>query len=358
MDNNIKKTIYKTVDDIVSIPDLNKLSTIQKLFYLCYGSQVQNCKFVTAKNIVEKWSPSFDINDDNEDDDEMTRIDVKKLHEYLLSNDYEFCYINYDYYYVSKNKYNAVLYLCVDGLEVYTYDDYEDLYKELQSNMTTQVLDDDKNEVGILVRGTMGYTMSYLQFKKMDIDITKTYNDDLPIEAVSNFINNENTGLCLFYGEPGTGKSTFIKYLIQEYKKHFIILNADILYDSTSNSLISEFIENKDAIYIIEDCEKLLVSRDNQQNPLISAFLNMTDGILAEVISCKFICTFNTALTNIDNALLRKGRLKLKYEFKKLSKDKVHELIPELNEDMSVADVFNYKKENDFSKKITRKIGF
>ena len=209
-----------------------------------------------------------------------------------------------------------------------------------------------------MVRTSVGYTINYVSFNKVNVDVNKTYNDDLPLLAIDDFINKENTGLCLFYGEPGTGKSYFIKYLIQSYNKDFIILNSDVLYDSTSNSLIIEFITNKNAIYIIEDCEKLLVARDNEHNPIISAFLNMTDGILAEVISCKFICTFNTDLTNIDKALLRKGRLKLKYEFKKLNKDKVSIIAPELHEDMSVADLFNYKKENDYSKKKRQKIGF
>ena len=33
------------------------------------------------------------------------------------------------------------------------------------------------------------------------------------------------------------------------------------------------------------------------------------------IIKCKFICTFNTNIENVDKALLRKGRMKLKYEF-------------------------------------------
>ena len=83
----------------------------------------------------------------------------------------------------------------------------------------------------------------------------------------------------------------------------------------------------------------------------------MTDGILANVINCKFICTFNTDLNNIDDAIKRKGRMKLKYEFKKLSHDKVKNIIGD-DKDMTIADVVYAKHENDFSKKIQKKIGF
>ena len=70
--------------------------------------------------------------------------------------------------------------------------------------------------------------------------------------------------------------------------------------------------------------------------------------------------SFNTSLSNIDKALLRKGRLTLKYEFKKLAKDKVKKLIPEeeIKQDMSLADIYNFKEENDYSKKQTSTIGF
>ena len=48
-----------------------------------------------------------------------------------------------------------------------------------------------------------------------------------------------------------------------------------------------------------------------------------------------------------------------KYEFKKLSKDKASVLLGETaTEDMTLADIYHYKEENDYSKKITKKIGF
>jgi ATP-dependent 26S proteasome regulatory subunit len=37
--------------------------------------------------------------------------------------------------------------------------------------------------------------------------------------------------------------------------------------------------------------------------------LNNSDGLLSDELCIKFICTFNAPLKDIDEALLRKGRL-------------------------------------------------
>lgn len=147
---------------------------------------------------------------------------------------------------------------------------------------------------------------------------------------------------------------------MQEYDdQSFCILDSNLLYNITAHSLLDVFVRNKDMIYILEDCEKLLVSRENETNPIIATFLNMSDGILASLIKCKFICTFNTNLENIDDAIKRKGRMKLKYEFKKLSPNKVKQLTgKDVSDGMTIADVVFISKDNDFSVKHSKKIGF
>ena len=118
--------------------------------------------------------------------------------------------------------------------------------------------------------------------------------------------------------------------------------------------------ECQDTIFILEDCEKALLNRERNYNPVMSILLNLTDGIIGDVLNIKLICTFNTSLSNIDKALLRKGRLSLKYEFKKLAKEKCRKLMNDdtINEDMSLADLYNRDEENDYSKTNSHKIGF
>lgn len=203
---------------------------------------------------------------------------------------------------------------------------------------------------------------SWYEYKNKEIDIKKNYNDDLPYDKICDLISDEgNSELFLFYGEPGTGKSSFIKHLMCKYsEKEFVFIDGALLANSSQEKLMSYFLENSETIFILEDCEKILVDREKNYNPVMSLLLNITDGIIADVLGIKIICTFNTSLSNIDKALLRKGRLSLKYEFKKLAKEKVREILHDntINKDMTLADIYNADEENDFSKKDTKKIGF
>ena len=77
----------------------------------------------------------------------------------------------------------------------------------------------------------------------------------------------------------------------------------------------------------------------------------------------KFICTFNAPLKDIDEALLRKGRLAARYEFKDLTTDKVNQLIkeesldiPEQTHPMTLAEIYNYEG-MDFSQG-RKRVGF
>ena len=223
---------------------------------------------------------------------------------------------------------------------------------------------EDKVEFGIAaIDSSNCIYSSWYDYKAINVDINKNYNDDFKeaYEKLCYVLEEEGKpGLIFLYGEPGTGKSTIIKHLISKYpEKDFVFIDGNLLYNASPEKLMSYFLECQNTIFILEDCEKALTSRDKGYNPVMTTLLNLTDGIISDVLGIKLICTFNTNLNNIDKALLRKGRLSMKYEFKKLAKEKATVLLgEEAKEDMTLADIYNYKEENDYSKKITKKIGF
>jgi len=211
-----------------------------------------------------------------------------------------------------------------------------------------------------------GFSTNTLLIKTVDLNVKENYNDDLPDDKIKEFLQAENeSGLLILHGKPGTGKTTYIRNLIRELSdKDFLILDSSVFDNITDSSFIQLLLEYKDCIVILEDCESMLADRTDGNNKMAS-LLNLSDGILGDAFNLKFICTFNADINRIDQALLRKGRMKVKYEFKKLSKDKVKVLsdkyklnIPEDKiTDMYLSDIFNYNSDNGAQKDV-KKIGF
>ena len=99
---------------------------------------------------------------------------------------------------------------------------------------------------------------------------------------------------------------------------------------------------------VIEDAEKALLARDpSDSSSLVSAILNITDGMMADVFNIAVIATYNSPRQAIDKALLRKGRLKVEYNFGKLKASKAQKIADEDNikyqvkDDISLADLYN-----------------
>lgn len=270
--------------------------------------------------------------------------------------------------YLYRNVKDINMYFERNGAMFLTDDDkfilYDFRYPEqylLDFALDSMVLDKEVDDVSVGVATLTGssYNTTWLNMKKMNIDIKKVYNDDLPDDRMNQFIKTDDHGLALFYGKPGTGKTTYIKYLIQKYgnDKDFIMLDPDIFEGITQAKLLQYFVENESAIYIIEDAEKVIASRNHSFNKVINTLLNMSDGIYSSALHTKFILTFNSSFNDIDDAIKRKGRMMLKYEFKPLALKKVKEIDPTATRDMTLGELY-YKLENDFSKESQRRIGF
>jgi hypothetical protein len=218
-----------------------------------------------------------------------------------------------------------------------------------------------RNMYSFLVKSENGIDERKLMFDSQRIDLKKNYNDDLPWNELKEFVRSGKEGLAILYGPAGTGKTTLLKKLIQENpKKEFILINSKDLENPDSEGYLEYFLENKNRIFILEDCEKLLLSRNQGggSNQLVT-ILNMADGLLGSTLKTKFICTFNTDLRNIDEALLRKGRMRLKYYVGPLCLEKTRILANDvtIQKEMTLAEIYN-QEENDFSKTSQKRIGF
>ena len=131
--------------------------------------------------------------------------------------------------------------------------------------------------------------------------------------------SKDRTGLMIFHGPAGTGKTSYIKWLSGQTHRRFIYIPSYMVRAITEPTFMSLFLTLKDTVFIIEDAEESLGPRHSGGNSIVSTLLNLTDGILANALNCQFICTFNTEIKNIDPALLRPGRLLVRHEFKALN---------------------------------------
>ena len=167
------------------------------------------------------------------------------------------------------------------------------------------------------------------------LDVAKNYNDNFQHEnrKIEEFIKQDDeAGLLILHGEKGTGKSTYIRYLISTNpEKKFVYVPSGMVGILSQPNFSSFLMTLQNHIIILEDCEDAIKDRKANGTPAaVSLLLNLTDGLLSDGLGLKFICTFNDDVKNIDEALLRKGRLVSKYEFDLLDTDKANKLLEEL----------------------------
>lgn len=195
----------------------------------------------------------------------------------------------------------------------------------------------------------------------LDYDLYNEGFEDINNEIVRS-IKEDDNGLYILHGEAGTGKTTYIRHLIKQLmkSKKFVYIPSNLVNEITSPQFMSFIMDNKNCVFVIEDCENLVVEKNGTRNSTVADMLNMTDGILADAFKIKIICTFNTAEKNIDEALLRPGRCRMKYDFTKLKKDRAIKAAKKLglkepNKDISLAELFSGENKYIEEKK---KIGF
>lgn len=224
------------------------------------------------------------------------------------------------------------------------------------------------NNIRLLRVTQQGYDLSDFEVDTVsDFCLEEQYNDDFipESEKIENFIQKEKSGIIILHGEKGTGKSTYINHLITSNpEKQFVYFPSALVPLLGEPSFTDFFPRLKDSVLILEDCEDALRSREAVGgNRAVNQLLNLSDGLLKS-LGIKFICTFNAPPEEIDEALLRKGRLFSKYEFKKLNAEKSSALLTKIygkeikvDTPQSLADIYYYD-EDSYEEAPAAQIGF
>jgi hypothetical protein len=157
------------------------------------------------------------------------------------------------------------------------------------------------------------------------------------VEFEEHLINTLNTslhGTSLFRGEPGTGKTSFIRHLIAKLQEthRFYYLPLDghryLASAEMTRFWVTESLKAPDMkkVVVLEDAEALLMDRGPDNRSMVSSLLNIADGLLGDFLKVHLICTINCPIDRLDPAITRPGRLLALREFNRLTREQAERL--------------------------------
>ena len=191
----------------------------------------------------------------------------------------------------TKELYDCIV-ICKKNLMIGYFDNctkiaYSNIDKE-EIDRINQICENHKkeneklNNLFIVTYAHNYFSLKQSQINKPGIQIDRHYNNDFaPVAAeIENFLLEENkSGLIILHGKQGTGKTTYIRHLINLGKKRMIYMSGDLVDKLSDPSFITFIRQQKNSIFIVEDCEELLSSRNgsNRMNAGLVNILNISD---------------------------------------------------------------------------------
>jgi SpoVK/Ycf46/Vps4 family AAA+-type ATPase len=224
------------------------------------------------------------------------------------------------------------------------------------------------SQIYLVSQDRNGFDLEEFDINNPELELESNYGSEfVPVseKIVEELNKNNNRGLVLLHGEPGTGKTTYIKWLVSQIKDKNVIFVPPFLTEAiTSPEFIPFLAQNSNSVLVIEDAERVVSERGNGGSAVgVSNILNMTDGIMGDIMKIQIICSFNMNRNKIDSALLRKGRLIAEHKFDALDIEHSNKLLSKLgsksttDKPLTLAQIYNIDEE-EYLAPSTKKIGF
>lgn len=206
-----------------------------------------------------------------------------------------------------------------------------------------------------------------------DTELALHYGEDFPDweRRFLQCLKQKSSGIALLRGEPGCGKTSFLRHLIHKladsHRFYFIPVTEHRLLSCPS---LTEFwadqlrgTQRASCVVLLEDAEALLEHRNVENRGSLANLLNISDGLLGEFLPVHLVCTVNCHPGKLDPAIIRPGRLRISREFRRLNAAQAQRLaaakgvsLPS-RADYSLAEIYNPGEESDVES-AGRRIGF
>jgi hypothetical protein len=165
-------------------------------------------------------------------------------------------------------------------------------------------------------------------------------------------LRQRSSGLSIFHGPPGCGKTSYVRHLmarlLDTFEFYFMPVSTFDSLDSPRfvRFWLEEAEGGKRRIAVVEDAESLLLPRNEGSQSSVSSLLNATDGLLGDHLRLQIIATTNAPVRELDPALTRPGRLVGVREFGRLAPAQARRLaeakgivLPD-QQDFSLAEIY------------------
>lgn len=197
------------------------------------------------------------------------------------------------------------------------------------------VAPDTRCRIGLLYIANGQIHIHWHMFEHRPIE--SFYYADGVLDNLERILDEDKSGLIFLPGVAGSGKTTLIRGLTSRLpEREFVFIphgQLELMQNIGSVDQLIKVFRNK--VLILEDAEGLFQQRDGKNTSgLSSMLLNLSDGLLGEIVQCKLVVTQNT-FENIDPAFLRKGRLLYKHEFKALPEEQAKKVAAHLGKEVS-----------------------
>lgn len=178
-------------------------------------------------------------------------------------------------------------------------------------------------------------------------------------------LNENGSFMFLYHGDPGSGKSYLIKHLTSVIDREFIFIPSSCFGQLSSPDFISLLLTKKEAVLILEDAEQAIQARGgNGNDSAVSTLLNLSDGVLGNVLNIGLILSYNCDKQLVDKAILRKGRLSQEVFFGPLKTEDAQRLMKHLGKDvkvtkpMTLADIYGVEIDTGSIPQQEKQMGF